>query len=724
MKKSVFIFISLNFITQLVYSQSRKEISKQLKSNIIEERIEAISETLDEEEVDLTTLFDELFHYLEHPINLNHTSVEELKQLNLLNDFQISNLLRHINNRGKLIVIYELQSVEGFDLNTIKNILPFIKVSDNFNTPQVSLKEILEKGNHELFLRYSRILEEQEGYSPIDPEELEKSPNKRYLGSPDRLYMRYRFKYGNNVSFGITGEKDAGEEFFKGSQQYGFDFYSAHLFLRDMGKFKHIAIGDYQVEVGQGLTIWSGRRIRKTAFTLDTKRNPLLLKPYTSVDENNFMRGLASTLNLGKFQFTTFLSRKNIDANVQQQTIEDPFGDGEIMTDEVVFTSFQVSGLHRTPSELANKNALGETVFGGNLSYVYKTLNIGIAASHISWDGEFNRRLNTYNQFDFNGNRNLSIGLNYNFVYRNFNFYGEGARSSSGGLAMISGALITLDPNMTVSVLYRNYSRDYHALYANGFGHTSRTINEKGLYIGFEARPSKTIILNGYVDRFENPWLRTGITSPSAGNDLLGQFTYKPNKKLEIYVRYRNLNAVKNGNIDVFEDFTSGGVESYTFSGTGIDPIVDTKKQQLRYNLKFRINDMISIQNRVEFSRFNEPGKEISNGMIIYQDINYKPLGKPFSFVGRIALFDTDDWNTRIYAYENDVLYAFSVPPYYGRGMRTYVVFRYRIVRNVDLWLRYAQTYYTDRTTIGSGKETIQGQTRTEVRAQLRIRLN
>ena len=117
------------------------------------------------------------------------------------------------------------------------------------------------------------------------------SPNSRYLGDRNRIYTRYKYNYGNHISFGITAEKDAGEEFFKGSQPNGFDFYSAHFFLRNQGKIKQLAIGDYQAQFGQGLTFWSGLAFGKSADIMLVKRSAVGLKPYTSADENLFMRG-------------------------------------------------------------------------------------------------------------------------------------------------------------------------------------------------------------------------------------------------------------------------------------------------------------------------------------------------------------------------------------------------------------------------------------------------
>lgn len=137
--------------------------------------------------------------------------------------------------------------------------------------------------------------------------------SKVYLGSPWKLYTRYRFQYRRNISFGVTAEKDEGEEFFKGTQKQGFDFYSAHLFLRDIGPVKALALGDFQAQFGQGLVFSSGLSFsRKSAYTMNIKRNAVGLAPYASVNENQFLRGAGITMDLGKrLEGTAFISHKN-----------------------------------------------------------------------------------------------------------------------------------------------------------------------------------------------------------------------------------------------------------------------------------------------------------------------------------------------------------------------------------------------------------------------------
>ena len=85
-------------------------------------------------------------------------------------------------------------------------------------------------------------------------------------------------------------------------------------------------------------------------------------------------------------------------------------------------------------------------------------------------------------------------------------------------------------------------------------------------------------------------------------------------------------------------------------------------------------------------------------------------------------MFDTESYDSRIYTYEHDVLYAFSIPSWYGRGIRTYLNTRLDLGRHVDLWLKYALSWYPERETIGSGLNEIEGHRKSDLSFQLRVR--
>ena len=100
-----------------------------------------------------------------------------------------------------------------------------------------------------VLLRASRILEKSKGF-------IKDSTGSKYPGSPEKLMIRYRYTYKNLLQFGLLGEKDAGEQFLKGAQRMGFDFYTFFLFARKIGIIESLALGDFSVNLGQGLIHW------------------------------------------------------------------------------------------------------------------------------------------------------------------------------------------------------------------------------------------------------------------------------------------------------------------------------------------------------------------------------------------------------------------------------------------------------------------------------------
>lgn len=84
----------------------------------------------------------------------------------MLRPSQIAFLKSYIQTQGALISLYELQSVPGFDLNTIRAILPFIALDAGFDTYSLPFSSMLAGGTHQVFLRFGRVLEDQAGYAP------------------------------------------------------------------------------------------------------------------------------------------------------------------------------------------------------------------------------------------------------------------------------------------------------------------------------------------------------------------------------------------------------------------------------------------------------------------------------------------------------------------------------------------------------------------------------
>jgi len=668
------------------------------KASIIEQRVDFLLDINEGGEADFTTLFEQLELFYDRPIHLNQAKKIDLEDLGLLNSLQINALLAHIEKHGKLITFEELQSIEGFDLVTIRLIQPFTKVSRDLDQAKLSFQHILNEGSSSLFLRYTRVLEEQTGFSAIAAEDLAKNENARYLGSPDKLFTRYRFNYSNNLSIGFTGEKDAGEQFLKGQNKNGFDFYSGHVFLQGFGVLKQLAIGDFQAQFGQGLTFWSGLAFGRTPSIFTLKRNAPKLRPYTSVQENLFLRGGGFTLQHANVELTLFYSSKKADANVSGR---------DSLTNEAIISSISEDGFHRTKSEIEDENVVLQEFLGANLSYEKRNLSLGLTGVYNKIDASFQPRISTYNQFSQLDNKNANVGVDFSYLFKNINLFGELSKSIDGGIGHTVGALIVLDKRVSVAIQNRRFERNFRPIQSNAIGESSTNTNENGTFIGIEVKPSKTISISAFADRFSFDWLRFQTDAPSTGQRLLAQFDYKPSKKMSAYFRYRKRSRGRNDNSISTEGITSLSQESLS---------------NYRLHFTYQVTAEIQLKSRVEFTKYNIENGPSENGLLVYQDVSYKKLSFPLSFSLRYALFDTDSYTSRIYAYENDVLYAFSIPAFSGRGTRFYVTGKYRLKRGLDLWVRFAQTYYTDRTSIGSGRDKIEGNTRSEIKAQLRLK--
>jgi hypothetical protein len=196
------------------------------------------------------------------------------------------------------------------------------------------------------------------------------------------------------------------------------------------------------------------------------------------------------------------------------------------------------------------------------------------------------------------------------------------------------------------------------------------------------------------------------VDAPSTGHEIMIQPNYKPNKQLEIYVRYREQLRQKNSR-DAF----------------AVTPIEDVIQRNYRFNLSYAISEFFTIKSRIEYVTINRKSNTPEQGLILTQDILFKPKKLPFDLALRYALFDTDSYDTRIYSYENNALYVFAVPAYYYQGSRAYAMIRYSFLRKCDLWVRYGVFLYDNRTTISSGAEEIKGNRKTDITVQLRIKL-
>jgi len=664
----------------LVKSQTWEE------SPAVEQIMEQLSEELDDL-IDADEFLEHLRYYHTRPIDLNQTNEQELAKLLILSPLQITSLLEHREQTGKFLSLLELQGIANFDLSTVERLSPFVKVSSVSTLEGLTLRQLYNDSEQQLMARYGTIFQEQRGYLITD------STRSRYLGDANRYMLRYRLNFRNRLRVAINAEKDAGEPFFREKQRFGFDHYGVSLYAKDVGIFKELLLGNYALQIGQGLVMWNGLSFGKGAMMTSSARQGVGLRSYTSMNEHNYLSGLSTRLSIDKWEITPFISWRKLSGN--RSLAEDG---------RYIISSISASGLHRTPNEQRNRRAINQGVVGIDVAYRYKRLKLGAVGVYTQYDGTIVHDGSRRHAYSFEDDRLINFGVNYQYTFRNIYLFGETAHEYGRGWATLNGLIASLHPKVSAFANYRNYQRNYHAVFAQALGEGSAVANEEGVYTGIMLHPSRKWEWMSYIDMFRFPWLRYRVDEPSAGMDLLSQLTYTWYKIGRFSLRYRHRLKQENN-----RDRPPERV------------VVDARKDQLRLAFQYKLSAKWEIRTRAEGVRYEKEGRT-DFGWMAYQDVFWKPDRLPIQVNMRLAVFATDSYDARLYAYENDVLYASAFPMYNGKGGRSYVNLRYRIGRKTDFWLRYARNRYLNVETVGSGLDQSEGPHRSDIKVQLRYR--
>lgn len=682
----------------ICFSQiSFAQISSDSLAYSYQDAIENAVSTNDDASFDYDTEFEHLADFIRHPLSINLASATDFEQLHLLSAEQINAIIAHRQKYGRYIALFELQSV--LDLVTIHKILPFITVETELDDYFMPIKEWFRKGKNDVFTRWEHRLERAEGYKRTGTEG-------GYFGDANRIYTRYRYSFGTRLSYGFTFEKDAGEPFGKSV----FDFASFHFKINNLRKnLKTIVLGDYSVSLGQGLVHQNGFAMGKSSLVMSVEKNNLPLRQYTSSNEINFQRGMAFQVKLSKnTEGVFFISKRQRDANILRIDSFDT---------ESVVSALQFTGMHRTKTEEADRNAIGLFTVGGSIKKTMKTGSLALNTVFNQFDGRIEPRDEPYNFYAFRGKRLLNVSADYKKTYKNFHAFGETAMSGNGGFATLNGLLIGLDKRLSISILQRYFSLNYQTLQAQPFSESSRPQDEKGIYWGLEYKPNRMWTVSGYADFWQHQWWRFNVDAPSNGHEFLGKVHYR-RRNTEGYAQFRVKTKQENKTDRPATEKTN--------------TIVDKTRTQIRLHVNNRLSKNLELRNRLEWSFF-EDDKGLKKGFMVWQDVLFNLDKLPFEspkieailrgmkFSTRLAFFDTKDYDTAIYGFENDVQYSFTVLPYYYRGTRFYVNASYKFMKNSYLEARFARTRLVNQSSFGSGLDKIEGNQRSDVKVQLRF---
>ncbi|MCX6294326.1 MAG: hypothetical protein NT127_08555 [Sphingobacteriales bacterium] len=658
--------------------QVETEINNNLDEAVLETNVNAGDETdIDNNSLNLKNHEREI-----QLLNINEVTKEDLQIFGAFKSIQIESFLSYRKTFGEFISKYELQSIPNWDIALIKKMHQFVCIK-NKNEFLNSLPIAIKEGSQILLLRTRAVLEKSIGYY-YDTS----TKSKKYAGIPASISMKYQFKFKQDFKLGILMENDAGERFTLNGNTKGFDFISSHLYKKSNGFLQLLCLGDYTVNIAQGLIQWQTMGVKKSTEVNNIKHESEIIKPYQSFNEINFHRGIC--IGVKKFQTNAvlFYSNRNLDANTSIDS-----------SNNIMVSSLNYLGLHRTENEISNKKNLNQQAFGVSINSKFKNISISVNALHYKLKFPIQKQNLPYNLFAFKGNSLSSYSIGYSFTKLNTHFFGETAFSYKG-FATTNGLLSAISGKADLSILYRNLSKSFQSINANAFTENSSVNNEKGVYFGISIKPQSQWQINMSADFFSMPWLQYQTNAPSSGVSFLIRITNTPNKKLSAVFSFKHQ----------ISQTSSSEINNYI-----IKPLSEIERNSLRCHLNKVISPSITWRSRMEFQIIKSMGLSKSEGFLFFTEMLYKPLMKRISSNVRVAYFECTNYDSRIYAFENDLSNSYALPAFYDDGFRYFLNVQYVISKKIHCRLKFSQNIYPNKKDIGTGYDLIKGCKKTQI---------
>lgn len=618
------------------------------------------------------TMYDVLSELSEHPIDLNSATREDLEQLPFLTSGQIEELREYLDRYGPMRSLGELAMIESLDFTRRKLLSCFVTIGVEQPKRFPAFGHIMKYGRSEWLLTGKVPFYERKGDSD------------GYLGYPYKHWWRYNFRYGQYVKAGLVGSQDAGEPWFAGRNKWGYDYYSFYLQLKKMGRLKALVAGRYRLKFGLGVSMNGDFGFGKTTTLSSPGSNANSIRAHSSRSEGNYLQGVAATVNAARgLDVTGFVSYRKID--------------GTLNADSTSIATVVTSGYHRTKHEMARKHNTAEMVAGGHVQYFKNGFHVGMTAFSTALDRALQPQTKQlYRRYHASGKSFWNGSLDYGYVSRKLTVQGETATGNCKALATVNSISYEVASTLSLVAVQRFYSYRYYSLFSQSFSEGTQEQNESGIYLGANWQLSRTWGVMAYVDYAYFPWPKYQVSQAAHAWDYLLSGTYEKGK-WNLQGRYR-LRLRQKDNADksaLANEYTHRGRLSATF---------DDGRRLFKTQADVAYHHMTTN----------------SFGYMISEILGYRK-GHLQAFAN-IGYFHTDNYHSRIYAYERSMLHTFSFPVFSGEGIRYALNVRWDVSNYLMLMAKLGTINYFDRDRIGSSYQQIDQSSQTDLEIQLRWR--
>ncbi len=583
------------------------------------------------EEEENSSLYDFFENIHEHPIDLNSAGYSELSQLPVLDYYAIEKIIDYRRRKKEFRSINELYKC-GIRKEVADMIMPFVSTGKPIKSDKMN---------------YGSLKTRSYGiskYPELDEPDFE--------GNNLKINNRIKLNYANMIYVNALADKDAGEKNYA-------DFYSYNISYLGKSLVKKVILGSYTVEFGHGLAVWSPYAFSKSADAVNSVvKHPHGISAYTSSGENRFLYGGATEIAWEDFTLIPFYSVQKTSG----------------VLDSSGFTSLNMSGLFRTPTEISKKKNLKISTEGLIAGYRNNSRNISVKLLYLrnNFSVPFYSRLFPENLFK----RQISISGFFRIGLKRLRISGE-VCATNGVVAHNYSAQFLISKYVNVISGFRYYPQNYFALFSNGFGERKNTNNEKGIYNGIRIN-TKLGRLNFYYDFNKTLFRTTTEPFPVKRNDYLVDYYSPIFSNGRFRLRYHR---------ELKEHYLA--LENYETK-----TLTNLVTERFRFALYYNLGKQFRLTSQLDISAFRSAIKS-ETGYSLSEEIR-STLFDNFTLYGRIIFFETPTYDSRIYLYENDLNGVFNMGIFYGEGISEYILLRYEILGGVNLTAKYSEIYRPD----------------------------
>jgi len=655
-------------------------ITSLARAQTTETELESLIEDLvwqtDMNEQEQKSAVEIIYQLAANPIDINQANEEELNKLFFLNGFQLFALNEYIQEYGKILSLYELIFIPGFDSTTVHRMMPFVEASRP--TPKsYQGNAIRQKGS----LTYKRTLEEAKGYKP------DTNGTTTYLGAPNSWQFRHHIQMGSHSEIYLTADQDAGEQFLLNKHQQGFDFASFSMTTQKIPQIDNFLLGDFKVCAGQGLALWNGFGSFKSLSSTSSQFRSKTLQPYHSTGEAQYFRGVALSKKINNWTVTPFFSHTRRSATLQT---------GNSLVDFI--SGYYTSALHNTSSGYLKRARVKETIAGAIIEKQWRYLQVGGCFFYQQWSHPYKDESSS-----FSGKQNNVASVFYKFINGKIIFYGEAALQTLEHMAIVHGAHWQPVNDLHVNIAMRYLPKNYFNTYANPLAESSNAQNEWGILTKISYKLPRYYALQLYWDLFRIPTTSYSSYKPYTGYEMALQLSQTPSE-YQVKAKFSVSEKTYNTPVNYLTSPDRIWEERTTYKG----------QLQLRKEIPNTLRADLKIAGTIATANQREETGWLANVTL------KKDLSEKIALTLSYAQFYTSDYLARIYLYEHDVRYAFSIPSFSDKGSRAYLVMNMALLKQWDFALKIARTFYPDEQTLRTGPAELVTNHKTDANIQIR----